>query len=258
MTAQVTVVIPSFNQGNFLEDAIKSVLAQRVNCELIIMDGGSSDESLQVIKKYEPYLHYWQSEPDGGQANAINLGVAKGKAPYVCWLNSDDFFYPDMLSGLVSEAEKYPGASFVYGRAWNVSQNKKKRNPYLSFAFNYTLLRNYCFICQPATLIPRQHWQTANGVDSKLNLAFDYDLWFRLYRLFGKPRYVREFIAANRMHQYTKTNNNLDAHYAESVAVVKQHTGSAPIKWFLMKPVMRCIRLLARFFRYFLQSNTVN
>lgn len=249
MTAEVTVVIPSFNQARFLEDAINSVLSQDVELELIIIDGGSTDGSQKIIEKYLPNLFYWQSEPDNGQASAINLGMTKGTAPFVCWLNSDDFLYPGGLRAMLDAARRNSACSFVYAKAWHVNEIGLKTVPYLTLPFSLFALRRYCFICQPATLIPRKNWEELKGLDDNLSMALDYDFWFTLNRHCGTPFYLREFVAANRMHSDTKTHNFLDLHYQESMDVVKKHTGTVPLKWFIMRPVMRLIRKLTRAYR---------
>ena len=118
----VTVAVPSFNQGRFLDEALTSIFQQEVPVEVFVLDGGSADNSLEVIRKWEHRLAGWRSHTDDGQAAAINEGIAQGRAPYVCWLNSDDWFLPGGLAKLVSELETHPEAPAAYGRAWNVVQ----------------------------------------------------------------------------------------------------------------------------------------
>jgi glycosyltransferase involved in cell wall biosynthesis len=247
--ALVTVVVPSLNQGRFLASALDSILEQRLPLEIILMDGGSNDETRDVIDQYEHHLFYWQSEPDGGQAAAINVGMERGSAPWVCWLNSDDFFYPHGLKRLQSALQEHPAAPFAFGHAWHVSETGRKRVPYLTLPYRRTLMANYCGICQPATLIRRSCWEAIGGLDDSLHLAFDYDLWLHLAEKFGTPVAVNGFVAANRMHNASKTSAYLDRHYDESIEVVRRHFGSVPIKWRVLRPIMRKIRNLARFLR---------
>ena len=245
-TALATVVVPSLNQGRFLGTALDSILAQGLPLEVIVMDGGSTDETLNVISRHESELFHWQSGTDAGQAAAINAGMKKGDAPYVCWLNSDDFYYPAALSRLLEALEIEPAAPFAFGHAWHVNEAGRRRLPYLTLPYQRYLLANYCGICQPATLIRRSCWEAVGGLDESLDLAFDYDLWFRLSERFGPPAAVRGFMAANRMHNATKTSSRLDQHYDESIQVVRRHHGSVPVKWALLRGVMRRVRRLAR------------
>lgn len=245
-TAQVTVVVPSLNQGRFLGSALESIFDQGLALELIVMDGGSSDETLDVIRQFESGLHYWQSEPDAGQAAAINAGLQRGRAPYVCWLNSDDFFYPGALVRLLRALEGRPASPFAFGQAWHVNEAGRKRIPYLTLPYRHYLMANYCGICQPATLIRRSCWEAVGGLDESLDLAFDYDLWFRLAAQFGPPVQLWRFIAANRMHNATKTSSQLDRHYDEAIRVVRRHYGRVPAKWRWLRGFMRQLRRAAR------------
>jgi len=206
------------------------------------MDGGSTDSSLEIIKKWEPKLTGWYSHPDRGQAAAINEGIAKGSAPFVCWLNSDDYFYPGGLENLLRILKEKPEQPFAYGKCWTVSKTGKKLSRYLTQSFSPWLFANFCFIAQPATLIRRSAWEKAKGVNEDMEMAFDYDLWWRLYNTFGKPEYCKDFIAATRMHKDTKTANQLELHYQESIDVVRRHNGSVPLKWHVALPVMKLIR----------------
>ena len=124
----ITVVIPSYNQGCFLEAALQSVVAQALPVEIFVMDGGST-----IFGQYHQALgasiSYWRSHADNGQSAAINEGIAKGTAPYVCWINSDDGFLADGLKHLLQAIEQTPTVPAVYGRAWNVNEQTEKKNP---------------------------------------------------------------------------------------------------------------------------------
>lgn len=232
----VTIAVPSYNQGSFLDEALSSIFQQDVAVEVFVMDGGSTDETLAVIRKWEHQLAGWRSHRDGGQAAAINEGVAKGTAPYVCWLNSDDWFLPGGLSRLVGELERQPKIPMAYGRAWNVVQVSGRRYPVWVEPFSEHRLALRCIIAQPATLIRRTVWECVRGVDRKLYMAMDYDLWWRIFKIFGVPRFVDEYIAVNRIHADTKTNMQRALHYREAINVVRTHYGSVPLKWWLAQP----------------------
>jgi GT2 family glycosyltransferase len=235
--ARVTVVIPSYNQAEFLEEALRSVDAQTVETEIVVVDGGSSDRSVEVIKRHRSRLLWWRSRPDNGQAAAINEGVARGQAPYVCWLNSDDFFLPGGLRKLAVALDRRPSCPMVYGKCLQVDKTGKSRGPYWTAPFSVLHLANRCFIAQPATLIRRDCWKRVGGLDEALRMSMDYDLWWRIYLNCGKPVYLREQMAANRRHAGTKTSRFRYAHYRESMAVVRRYSGRVPIKWYLAWPV---------------------
>ncbi|WP_158904621.1 glycosyltransferase family 2 protein [Burkholderia sp. L27(2015)] len=232
----VTIAVPSFNQGRFLDDALTSIFEQDVPVEVFLVDGGSSDGSMDVIRKWEHRLAGWRSHADDGQAAAINEGIAQGQAPYVCWLNSDDWLLPGGLLTLVRGLQGYPSAPAVYGRSWNVVQKSGKRYPAWVEPFNEPRLALRCIISQPATLIRRTAWEAVGGVDGKLHMAMDYDLWWRLFKQEGPLRFLDDFVAVNREHEDTKTKTQRRRHYQEAMKVVRKYYGRVPLKWWLAQP----------------------
>ncbi len=232
----VTIVVPSFNQGNYLNTSLKSVIEQRVPTELFVMDGGSSDCSLTVIQNYNNFISEWRSYPDEGQAAAINEGVAMGNAPYVCWLNSDDWFLPNGLDKLANFLDANPQYPAVYGRSYNYFEKSGMFKPVWIEPFSEQRLAVRCIISQPATLIRRSVWEAIGGVDTSLHMSMDYDLWWRIYKRFGPLGFLDDYVAVNREHDHTKTRLNRRLHYKESMAIVRKYYGSTPLKWWLFQP----------------------
>ncbi|MBW1790631.1 MAG: glycosyltransferase, partial [Deltaproteobacteria bacterium] len=178
----VTVAVPSLNQGRFLGDALESIFSQGLPVEAVVLDAGSTDESLSVIEQWAPHLLWWRSAPDAGQSAAINEGIARGNAPYVCWLNAainegiargnapyvcwlnaDDVFLPGGLAALVSALEASIKTPAVYGRCCTVNETGKRLFPYLTMPFWPFLLASFCFVAQPATLVRRSAWESVSG-----------------------------------------------------------------------------------------------
>lgn len=245
---QVTVVVPSFNQGQFLNQTLESIFQQRIHCEVFVLDGGSTDSSLDVIRRWETRLAGWRSHADNGQSDAINEGISMGSAPFVCWLNSDDYLIPDGLLSLVNQLEQDPDAPAAYGKAWNLCESSGKQKPVWIEPFSWERLAVRCIISQPATLIRRSAWETVCGVDPSLNMAMDYDLWWRLSKKFGPMRFVDTFVAVNRIHPQTKTSRMRRAHYAEAMRTVRSHHGRVPLKWWLAQPYAIWFKFLAGYF----------
>ena len=232
----VTVAVPSYNQGRFLDQALASIFEQNVPVEVFVLDGGSTDNSLEVIARWKDRLAGYRSHRDEGQAAAINEGIGQGRAKYVCWLNSDDWFLPGALSRLIEAAESMPEAPMVYGRCWNHHEDTGARRAVWVEPFSERRLALRCIISQPATLIRRTAWERVGGVDPALHMTMDYDLWWRLYKRAGAPHFVEDFVAVNRVHDATKTGNNRRLHYREAIDLVRRHHGSVPLKWWLAQP----------------------
>jgi hypothetical protein len=242
----VTVAVPSFQQGRYLAEALDSILAQDLPLEIFVADGGSTDGSLEVLRAYEARLAGWRSHPDAGQAAAINECIARGSAPFVCWLNSDDLLLPGALRTLVAALGENASAPAVYARAWNQDIDGVRRRQVWVEAFDVRRLALRCIVSQPATLIRRSAWTAVGGVDESLRMTMDYDLWWRLYLRFGDLRFVDVVAAVNREHADTKTRGNRALHYREAMDVVRRHHGRVPLKWWLYQPYAVWFKALAR------------
>lgn len=232
----VTIAVPSYNQGQFLDAALASIFAQDITVEVFVLDGGSSDGSLDVIKKYADRLAGWRSHPDSGQAAAINEGVARGTAPYVGWLNSDDLLLDGGLQRLLAALQHRPDAPAAYGRVWNYVESSGAKKPIWVEPFSERRLALRCIVSQPGTLVRRAAWESVGGLNGDLRMALDYDLWWRLYKQFAPLAFVDDFVALNRDHAETKTNTQRVRHYREAMAIVRKYHGRVPLKWWLVQP----------------------
>lgn len=232
----VTIAIPVYNQANFLEKALSSVFEQTIPVEVFVMDGGSTDGSMDIVHAWAHRLAGWRSRSDDGQSAAINEGIAQGSAPYVCWLNSDDWLLPTGLAKLVDFLKNNPASPAVYGRTWNLIEQTGKMTPAWVEGFDEDRLALRCIISQPATLIKRAVWEQVGGLDTTLHMAMDYDLWWRIYKQAGPLKFLDDFIAVNRDHSATKTNTKRQLHYREAIKVIRKYYGSVPIKWWIFQP----------------------
>ena len=235
--ARVTVAIPSLDHGRYLDEAIRSVADQPIACEIFVADGGSTDNSAEVIARWTDVLAGATSGPDGGQSAAITAAVARGKAPYVAWMNADDTYLAGGLAALARALDDHPEAPMVFGRAWITDDEGNKRVLAGRMPANRFVMSQRCPISQPATLIRRSVWEALGGLDESLHYAMDYDLWWRVLLRFGEPLQIADAVATSRAHLDTKTARARSAHNAEAVSVVRRHFGRVPIKWKLAWPI---------------------
>ncbi|WP_261984905.1 glycosyltransferase [Burkholderia stagnalis] len=160
-----TIAIPTFNHGEFLERALVSVFSQDVPVEVIVLDAGSTDNTREILERWDDKLAYWRSHPDGGQAQAINEGIARGTAPYVAWLNSDDAYMPNGLARLVAALDAQPAVPAVYGRSMVIDASDRPLKPYSTEPWSRSRFARRCFISQPATIMRREAWEAVGGAE---------------------------------------------------------------------------------------------
>jgi len=225
----VSIVTPALNMGRFLEQTIQSVLSQDYpNIEYIVMDGGSSDETLAILRQYEDRLEY-QSRPDAGAADAINQGFARSHGEIFAYLNADDTYRPGALRTAVQQLLSDPGLGVVYGEATWIGEAGEELRPYGAKAFDSALLREECFISQPAAFMRREAFELAGRLDPNLHFAFDYDLWIRIARVY-KMRKIDATLANSRMHKQNKTIGQRKAMLRETLQVLRRHYGYVPFR----------------------------
>ncbi len=200
----VSIITPSFNQARFLEETIRSVLEQDYpRLEYLIVDGGSTDGSVEIIRRYADRLAWWVSEPDSGQAEAINKGLARARGEVVAWLNSDDFYLPGAIRGAVEALQRHPQAAFVYGDMLAVDEAGRTINVLRYPQWRLEDLLAFHIIGQPAVFIRRAALEAVGGLDPSYHYLLDHHLWLRL-ALQGEIRHVDALWAAARYHAGAK------------------------------------------------------
>ena len=201
---RLTIVTPSFNQGAYLEQTIRSVLDQGYpNLEYFVVDGGSSDQSPEIIRRYAKRLAWWVSEPDRGQAEAINKGLRRATGDVVAWINSDDYYLPGAFKAAVETLLHQPRVGLVYGDVLAVDEAGQPLNR-LSYG-NWGLegLLRFQIIGQPAVFMRRETLRRVGYLDVRYHYLLDHQLWIRMAAAAG-AQYVPELWAAARFHAEAK------------------------------------------------------
>jgi len=204
---KVSIVTPSYNQAKFLERTILSVLNQNYpNLEYIIIDGGSTDGSVEIIKKYEKYLAYWVSEPDKGQSEAINKGFQRTTGEWFCWVNSDDVLFAYALEMVLGVIKKDFKADIITGNVVFIDENdfiiKCRRVPKQSWFF---YKHSVGYFNAPAIFFKKELYEKVGKLDINLHYSMDVDLWHK-YRLAGaKVYHIAKYLGGFRVHGASKT-----------------------------------------------------
>lgn len=221
---KISIIVPSYNQGSFIEDTLLSIINQSdVDKEIIVIDGGSKDETLDLIKKYEQHIAHWVSEPDKGQSDALNKGFAKATGDILCWLNSDDLFVDSALQMVLDYFSVNPDIDFLQGQVINFSSSNKSLYT-LNDLDEKEMVRRIA-MHQPGVFWRRRVTESTGFIDESLYYCMDYDLWMRFYFKF-KMGFVNKPLARFRIHDSSKTNDNPIKMYYEYRKVVSRFFNS--------------------------------
>lgn len=205
---KVSIISPSFNQVPFIEETICSVLNQTYpNIEYIIIDGCSTDGSVDIIRKYEKSISYWVSEKDEGQADAINKGLSVATGSILAYLNTDDTYLPSTVETVVSFFIENPNVFMVYGDIFRIdeqSQIRKRINP--NNIDYHKLVSGQFYLPQPTVFFRKEVWENIGYFDKNLNLAMDLDYWIRVYLNQYKIAYINEVLAKERIYPNAKSS----------------------------------------------------
>jgi glycosyltransferase involved in cell wall biosynthesis len=214
--SRITIITPSFNQGAFIEETIRSVLLQGYpNLEYIVMDGGSTDNSVEIIKKYSPWLSYWVSEPDGGQSDAINRGLIMGSGTFATWINSDDMLCRNALADHATRVgfaknTVYVGICEYIDVESKILRSHQSRIQCLDDLLRIgTVWRAQGHIVQPEVLLPRDLVLAVGGLNANNHSTMDYELWGKLFLAGALFYYTDIHFGMFREHDNQKTHDML-------------------------------------------------
>lgn len=235
---KVSIITPSYKQGKFIERTIQSVLSQSLpeSLEYLVFDGGSKDETVEILKHNQDRLA-WISEPDKGQADAVNKGFKKASGDIIGWLNSDDIYYPDAIKTVCDFFAKNPDVDVVYGQANHIDENDQVIALYPTEEWNSERLKQTCFLSQPAVFFRRRVIEQFGLLDEQLHYCMDYEYWLRLSLQGAKFHYLEKVLAGSRLHGETKTvSQPLKAHQ-DAMLMLQQKLGYVPTTWLIVYAV---------------------
>ncbi len=225
-----SIVIPTLNQGPYIEDTLLSILWQGYdNVEIIVVDGGSTDDTPAVLERYRPWIRVLISEPDRGQSDAINKGFRRASGSILAWINSDDFFLPEAFHTVLACFAAQPSGRWVIGSGDIISADQQfLRHVPAREGSAETLLAmaNGCFLLQQSCFWRASLWQEAGGVDESLSLLMDYDLWWRFSRR-CRGIVTQQKLGAMRYYATVKTRRQMDRFPAE-LATIYARNGASP------------------------------
>jgi len=232
MSNRISIVTPSFNQVDFIERTIRSVLNQGYdNLEYIIVDGGSTDGTVEILKKYGGKIK-WISEKDNGQTEAINKGMRMVTGEIMAYLNSDDTYEKNTFNIVAKYFEGKPRAMIVYGKGRYVDKNDKYIGDYPTDGVSFDILKNKCPICQPGVFWRRKLMNDIGLFDESLKYGMDYDYWIRTAKKF-EFNYIDKYLANYRLHDQAKTVGQAVKMAEEQMIVCKKYYGEIGDRWIL-------------------------
>ncbi|PRY15761.1 glycosyl transferase family 2 [Pontibacter ummariensis] len=222
---KISIITPSYNQGKYIEETIRSVLAQNYpNLEYIIIDGGSTDETLEIIKKYEPWISYWVSEPDNGQSHAINKGLKKCTGEIFNWLNSDDFYTPGALFEVASKFKDNSSLHVVSGYERYLRNGSGEEEIFAGTLVVKDIVKTIELsqIGQPSTFFKTNKFKELGPIPENLHYVMDGEMWVRYLLLNGQGKFskIEKTLVNFRLHNDSKTVNNIHSFHYERNCII--------------------------------------
>ena len=227
----ISVITPSFNQGAFINDTLESVAQQsHPALEHLIFDGGSSDQTISVLRTWGNRVR-WISEPDGGQADAVNRGLRVAQGDLIAWINSDDVYEPDAFARVAERFATDPDLDVVYGMADHIDVAGEPFEAYPTALWDPELLLHVCFICQPALFFRRRVLAKVGLLNPDLRYCMDYEYWLRLAAAGCRFTFLPHKLASSRLYATNKTLADRPAVHREMAEMLLATTGHVPLRW---------------------------
>ena len=230
---KVSIVTPSYQQGQFIERTLQSVASQVVpgfEIEHVVFDGGSSDSTVEILKRFSPAVR-WNSKKDKGQTDAVNQGICATDGEIIGWLNSDDVYYSGAIATVAAYFKANPEVDVVYGMADHIDLEDFAFESYPSEPWDFERLQETCFICQPALFFRRRVVEQYGLLDETLSYCMDYEYWLRLGRAGVRFAYLEKKLAGSRLYADNKTLGSRVKVHKEINDMFKRMFGKVPDRW---------------------------
>lgn len=228
---KVSIVTPSYNQGQFIGRTLQSVAIQTgAEIEHVVFDGGSKDSTVEVLKAFTPPVR-WVSKKDNGQTDAVNKGIRATDGEIIGWLNSDDIYYPGAVERVVTFFEQNPDVDVVYGLADHINLEDVAFEDYPTEPWDFDRLKETCFICQPALFLRRRVVEQHGLLDESLHFCMDYAYWLRLGKAGVRFALLPEKLAGSRLYADNKTLGSRVKVHAEINDMFFKLFGAVPDRW---------------------------
>ncbi|MHB8580427.1 MAG: glycosyltransferase family 2 protein [Ignavibacteriaceae bacterium] len=228
---KISIITPSLNQGKFLERTIQSVLSQNVEkLEYILIDGGSIDNTIDIIKKYQNYLAYWISEKDKGQSNAFNKGLDVASGDIIGWINSDDIYYDGAFSESVKIFNESPSVDVVFGDYNFIDEHDNiiKTRKEIPFDYNIYLWTKDCYHANCAAFFRRQCFERVGKLREDLHYGMDYEFYLRLGKINCQFKHTPKILGAYRYHTSSKSVAQLPEMKKEGERIYREYCSDIP------------------------------
>ena len=226
----VSIVTPSYNMAEYLTETIESVLSQDYpHLEYLVIDGGSTDATLQILDRYAGRLTYC-SEPDRGPSDAAHKGFRRAHGEILAWICADDAYLPGAIRNGVEYLLAHPDVDVVYGEGWWTDSAGAVIGRYPTLPFDGKTLERDCFICQPAAFIRAASYGRCE-LDPAVNTSYDYDLWIRMAKAAFRFASIPQYMANSRIHTGSLTINQRTRVFQASMALLQRHYGYVPFQW---------------------------
>ncbi len=227
------IVTPSYNQGAFIERTIHSVLSQGIkNLDYWVIDGASTDNTLALLSQYQEKGVKFISEADKGQGQAVNKGITRLNTDIIGWINADDIYLPNALKKVVDYFSTHPYCDILFSNSYYIDEKNRVLNTYRTGKWTSEALKKRCTISQPTVFFRKSLWQRVGPLNEALRYCLDYEYWIRTAKNGIKPVFLKDFLAATRLHIETKTATGGVSSRLEAMDMLSKQYGSLHPLWY--------------------------